>query len=141
MYSDKNLVHILTILEAIEKIFIYTQDITNAEDFWLINDQLNFNASVSLLIAIGEETKNIDENLKDEYPDIQWKAIAGMRDKLAHHYRGIDPEMTWEVIINELDNLKTALISMLSKIDFEKAMLDSALDSEYYKHLAYLKRL
>ncbi|NOX47186.1 MAG: hypothetical protein GXO89_09440 [Chlorobi bacterium] len=60
MYSDKNLVFVLTILEAIEKIYIYSKDYDNAHDFWQSNNQMNYNASTSLLIAIGEETKKID---------------------------------------------------------------------------------
>lgn len=141
MYSEKNLVHILTILEAIEKAFIYSEDIHNADDFWLANDQMNFNACVSLLIAIGEESKKIDENLKNEYDVIQWKAIAGMRNILAHHYRGIDPGMAWDIIINDLPQLKKVTISMLPKLEYPKDMLLTALDSEYYKHLDYLKEM
>lgn len=50
---DKNILHILTILEAVEKINIYTIDLNDADLFFEINDQLNFNARINLLIAIG----------------------------------------------------------------------------------------
>lgn len=139
MYSDKNLVHILTILEAIEKIHIYVKDIDSADDFLWYNEQLNFNASVSLLIAIGEETMKIDDGLKNENSQIGWPAISGMRNRLAHHYRGIDPEITWDLIQHNLPELKTALIDMLSKISYEPKMLLAALDSNYYRHLSYLR--
>jgi uncharacterized protein with HEPN domain len=139
MYSDKNLVHILTILEATEKIYLYVRGIKTADDFLWHDDQKNFNASVALLIAIGEETKKINDSLRKEFPEINWSAIAGMRDRLAHHYRGIDPEITWELINNNLDELKSTLIDMLPKIKFERNMLLAALDSEYYKHLKYLR--
>lgn len=139
MYSDKNLVHILTILEVIEKIFIYVKEIETADDFLWHDNQKNFNASVALLIAIGEETKKINDGLKNEYPVINWSAIAGMRDRLAHHYRGIDPEITWELIQNNLDELRQVLIEMLPKINFERKMLLTALDSDYYRHLGYLR--
>ncbi len=71
MYSDKNLVHILTILEVIEKIFIYVKEIETADDFLWHDNQKNINASVALLIAIGEETKKINDGLKNEYPVIK----------------------------------------------------------------------
>lgn len=103
MYSDKNLIHILTVLEAIEKIFIYTKEIETADDFLWQDDQKNFNASISLLMAIGEEIKKIADGLKNEYPEINWSAIAGMRDRIAHHYRGIDAEITWALIQNNLN--------------------------------------
>jgi uncharacterized protein with HEPN domain len=82
MYKDKNLVYILTILEAIEKIKIYSKNFENTDDFLWDNNQQNFNASVNLLITIGEETKKIDTELKNEFTNTGWKEISGMRDKL-----------------------------------------------------------
>ena len=64
MFSSKNLTYILTILEAIEKIFYYSKEFKDEEEFYFANKQLNFNASVNLLIAIGEENKKIDKELK-----------------------------------------------------------------------------
>lgn len=139
MFSENNLLYILTILEAIEKIKIYTAKYDKANDFMWDDHQRNFNASVNLLIAIGEESKKIDNNLKTKYPGINWKAIAGMRDKLAHDYRGIDPEITWEIIKNNLDDLKDTLVEILKGIDSDNEVLLEALKSEYYKHLDYLK--
>ena len=49
MFSSKNILHILTMLEAIEKIFIYSADFKDAEEFYFKNKQLNFNATVNLL--------------------------------------------------------------------------------------------
>jgi hypothetical protein len=53
MHDEKNLVYVLTILEAIEKIKIYSSDFENPDDFLWANQQLNFNGTVNLLIAIG----------------------------------------------------------------------------------------
>ena len=64
MFDSKNILYILTMLEAIEKIFIYSADFEDEEKFYFANKQLNFNASVNLLIAIGEENKKINEELK-----------------------------------------------------------------------------
>ena len=54
MYNSKNLTYILTILEAIEKISYYSKEFEDEEEFYFANKQLNFNATVNLLIAIGE---------------------------------------------------------------------------------------
>ena len=139
MFSNKNLVHILTIMEAAEKCFIYKGDINNAEEFFKHNDQLNYNACVTLLIAIGEESKSIEEGLKLEFPNINWKAIAGMRNIMAHNYRGIDPEMVFEIIAENLSTLKECMLKMLQRVHFEQDILDKALNSTFYTHLAYLK--
>jgi len=140
MFDIKNLTYILTMLEAIEKIFIYSNNFEDEEDFYHANKQLNFNASVNLLIAIGEENKKIDENLKVS-KEINWKNISALRDKISHNYRGIDEYIVWDIIQNYLPKLKIALIKMIPKIEDYKIYLKEALNSEYYEDLKYLEKL
>ena len=130
MFSSKNLTYILTILEAIEKISYYSKEFKD--------EQLNFNATVNLLIAIGEENKKIDDNLKISNA-ISWKNISAMRDKISHNYRGIDESMVWDIIQNYLPILKTLLIEMLPKIENHQTCIEEALKSQYYEDLTYLK--
>lgn len=139
MFDVKNLTYILTMLEAIEKIFIYSNDFEDEEDFYHANKQLNFNASVNLLIAIGEENKKIDKNLKIS-KEINWKNISALRDKISHNYRGIDEYIVWDIIQNYLPKLKIALIEMIPKIENYKIYLKEALNSEYYEDLKYLEK-
>ncbi len=75
MFDSKNLIYILTILEAIEKILYYSREFSTEEDFFYANKQLNFNATVNLLIAIGEENKKIDEALKSSNT-LNWKNVS-----------------------------------------------------------------
>lgn len=138
MYDEKNLIYVLTMLEAIEKIKIYSSDFGSADDFLWANQQLNFNGTVNLLIAIGEESKKIETKLRNEFPGIGWKALAGIRDKMSHDYRGIDPHVVWNVIQNKLDDLKETLIQMLGKINYDKKALAEDIKTEYYTHLSYL---
>lgn len=137
MYDENNLIYILTILESIEKIKIYSNKFDDADDFLWGNEQLNFNGSVNLLIAIGEESKKIDAKLKEEF-DMDWKAIAGIRDKMSHDYRGIDPHIVWNVIQTKLDDLRQTMIRMIERIDYDKETLTEALKTNYYSHLSYL---
>ena len=51
---------------------------------------------------MGEAVKRIPMEIRNKYPDIPWKYIAGMRDKLIHEYHGIDLEIVWEVIKREI---------------------------------------
>lgn len=138
MYSDNNLIYIFTILESIEKINLYTKDLTDDEEFYYANNQMNFNAVVSLLIAIGEENKKIDQQIKNNYT-FNWNDISKMRDKISHNYRGINPYMVWDIIKNSLGEYQNILKGILPNIDqFEEALGD-ALNSNFYTHLEYLK--
>jgi len=138
MYEKKNLTYILTILEAIEKIFIYTKDIDNADKFYKTNEQLYFNATQILLLVIGEESKKIDYDLKDKFQEIPWHLIAGLRNRIAHDYRSIDPNISFDIIQNYLPELKKVLIQMISKIEYEDGFLERIVQTDYYKHLKYL---
>ena len=140
MFSSKNMIHILTILEAIEKIEIYSKEFTNEEEFYYANKQLNFNATINLLIVCGEENKKIDNGLKTS-TSINWKNLSAMRDKISHDYRGIDESIVWDIIQNYLPKLKIALIDMIPKIENYKIYLNEALKSEYYEDLQYLNKL
>ncbi len=140
MFDSKNCTYILTILEAIEKILYYSQDFDDEEEFYFASKQLYFNATVNLLIAIGEENKKIDDKLKTSKL-INWKNISAMRDKISHNYRGIDESMVWDIIVNYLPKLKIALIEMLPKIENSKIYIDEALKAQYYVDLKYLEKI
>ncbi len=90
MYSSDNLLYILTILEAIEKVKKYTNRFPSAKAFFDADDQLFFHATTNLLLTIGEESKKLEKGLKNEFPNIPWNAIAGMRNRLVHDHRGDD---------------------------------------------------
>jgi uncharacterized protein with HEPN domain len=57
------------------------------------------------LEIIGEAVKNIPEEIRYENPQVDWKSIAGMRDKLIHHYFGVDYELVWDITENEIEEL------------------------------------
>ena len=138
MYSDNNLIYVFTILESIEKINLYTKDLADDEEFYYANNQMNFNAVVGLLIAIGEENKKIDQQIKDDYA-FNWNDISKMRDKISHNYRGINPYMVWDIIKNSLGEYQNILREILPKINQYEEALDDALNSNFYTNLKYLK--
>lgn len=138
MYEKKNFTYIMTILESIEKIFLYTESFKDPDGFFEANEQMNFNASQILLLVIGEEVKKIDNNLKEEHKGIPWAEISKLKNRIAHDYRSIDPNISFDIIKNYLPELKSELIKMLDKVSFERALLIKTVNSNQYRHLKYL---
>jgi len=65
---------------------------------------------------IGEAIKNIPNDIKETYTTIPWKNITGMRDILIHQYFGVDLNLTWKVIEEDLPELKNQIISINNQI-------------------------
>ena len=101
------------ILESINLIEEYIKD-KSKSDFL---ESTQFQDSVIRRIeVIGEAIKNIPEEIKKTYTDIPWKKIIGMRDILIHQYFGVDLKLTWEVIEEDLPELKKQIISIKNQI-------------------------
>ena len=104
------------ILEAIDKIERYTEGL-NFEQFR--KDDKTGDAVVRNFSVIGEAVKNIPPGVRKKYPDIPWKIIAGMRDKLVHEYFGIRYDVVWETIELRLPSLRVAIKKILDQMDEE----------------------
>jgi uncharacterized protein with HEPN domain len=73
-----------------------------------------------MLTIIGEAAKNVSPHLRKEFPDIPWKATSGMRDKIMHHYFGVDYEAVYETIRVDLPVLKRGISAILSDTENPK---------------------
>ena len=90
------------IKEAIARIEEYTREI-NYDEF--LEDKKTQDAVVRNLQIIGEAVKNIAADFKKEHANIEWKKIAGLRDKIIHHYFGINWDIVWDTAKNKLPGL------------------------------------
>lgn len=91
------------ILDAMDKAEVLIEGVTYdqfAEDF-----RVNF-AVVRALEIIGEATKRLPMNLRQDYPDIPWRGMAGLRDRIVHEYDTVDMEILWAVVMNEIPRLR-----------------------------------
>lgn len=104
--SRKLSLYLTDIVTSISKIQRYTAELGYEE---LIQDELTLDAITHNLLIIGEATKQIPDTLRNNYPQIQWKAIAGMRDIIAHAYFSINTRIVWNVIQQHLQPLKDCI--------------------------------
>lgn len=72
-------------------------------------------AFVRSLEIIGEATKKVPEGFRASHPNVEWRAMAGMRDRLIHDYFGVDFELVWDVIRNRIPELREQIASILNE--------------------------
>ncbi len=70
-----------------------------------MKDQTLRRAFVRSIEVIGEATKKVPAEFRQRYPRVDWKAMAGMRDRLIHDYFGIDYDLVWDVVVNKIPAL------------------------------------
>ena len=105
---------LLSLLEAIEKIKLYSQDFDDADTFY--HDQKSFDATMMQFIIIGEMISKLDENFKEKNPNIPWSKIKDFRNIVAHNYFGIDSEEIWEIITKKIKPLKHDIFLLLKEL-------------------------
>jgi uncharacterized protein with HEPN domain len=101
------------ILDAITEIESYTANVV-LKDF-LANSMMRF-ASIKQIEIIGEAANYITPETKALFSDIEWKQIVGMRHILIHEYFGVDANLVWQVIGNDIPNLKAAITNIYSEL-------------------------
>jgi len=103
---------LIDIKEAIKRILTYSGNL-DFESF--LRDLKTQDAIVRNIEIIGEAVKNLSDDFINQNPDIPWKNIAGMRDKLIHHYFGVNVDIVWDVVKIELPKLEKQIEEILEQ--------------------------
>ncbi len=101
------------IIDSIKDIESFIKNMS-FEDF--AKDRKTINAVIRSIEVIGEATKKIPKSIKDRYPSIPWKRMAGMRDKMIHGYFGVDVEILWKTIKEDVPPLKPLILEVLKSL-------------------------
>ncbi len=99
----------------LDEINFLLKETKNIEFEALVNDEVLKRACARSLEIIGEAAKNLSTDFKARHTTIEWKKIAGLRDKVIHYYFGVDWDIVWDVIKNRLPKLKEQLEKILSQ--------------------------
>ena len=102
MSKRDNLLLVEDMLDSASKIKKYTSNLTY-DDF--INDDKTIDAVIRNFEIIGEAANRIDPDFRTMNPEIEWKRIRGFRNRIVHDYFGIDYEIVWSIVENDLDDL------------------------------------
>ncbi len=104
------------ILEAVNKIEKYTKGMA-MEDF--LRDDKSIDAVTRNFQTIGETVKHIPPDIREKYPHVPWKTMAGMRDKLIHEYFGVRYDIIWDTIRKRLPEVRPLIEEVLRKMNEE----------------------
>ena len=103
--------YIKDINDAIKKIFTYSEGIS-FEKF--AKDEKTIDAVVRNFEIIGEATRQLPQEIKNKYREVEWKALISFRNVIIHEYFGINLKIIWDIIKNELPSLEQEIKKILS---------------------------
>lgn len=98
------------VLECIDRIDEYLPG-TKSE---FLDDTMRQDALIRALQVLAESTKRLPEEFKESRPDVDWRAIAGLRNVLVHEYLQVDLDEVWEIATRDLSQLRAAVEDALA---------------------------
>ena len=105
--------YVQDIVDAVDAAIQFVEGMTFAE---FEGDKKTIFAATRAIQIIGEATKKIPDSIKVQYPEIPWKGMTGMRDKLTHEYFGVKLDVLWDTIQQDLPKLKDLMPMVLANL-------------------------
>lgn len=106
------IIFIRHIMDSIKNINEFSRKLSKDK---FMKERMRQNAIIRELEIIGEAVKNTPLNFRKKYPSIEWVKIAGLRDKIIHQYFGVDLEIIWRVVKEDIPELEGEIIKILKK--------------------------
>lgn len=141
--KKNDLFHLFNILESIGKIEKYVGTINDADEFINLNDQLNYNATLTLLANVGESFGKLSDETQNELSEIDLNSIRGMRNRIVHDYTGLNSFIVFDVVKNKLTNIRDRVEACV-RINVDNGKFDSeeykiSESNRYYQHIRFEK--
>lgn len=114
MKIDKDVFRLEHILDSANKIIELTTMLHSFQNFsnqWIQQDAMLRNFEI-----IGEASNHISPEIKQNYPDVEWEAMRGMRNFIIHEYFGVDIASVWNTALNDIPILKNQIIKILEDL-------------------------
>lgn len=99
-------------VDALDAILEYAQDGRDA----FFADRKTQDAAIRNIQVLGQAVKGVSEQTRALDPEIPWRQIAGMRDKLIHEYVGVDLELVWDVVERDLPSLRPRIQALVDQV-------------------------
>jgi len=96
----------------VEADYLIAQSVGPTQERFL-SDATIRRAFVRSLEIVGEAAKKVPEEFRARHPAVEWRAMAGMRDRLIHDCFGVDYELVWDVVQNRIPALRRQLASIV----------------------------
>ena len=141
--EKKDLFHLLGILESAGKISDYSKGIETADEFIRAQNQMVYNACLTLLTNICEELEKLSAETKSKLTKLDLRAIKGMRNRIVHDYQNLDSYIIFDAIQKDLPPLKETLYEVISaglkNSIFDREDFNISKVSEFYKDIDFSK--
>lgn len=102
------------ILDAVIQIREYTRNVTEPQ---FRQNRLVQDGVLRQLEIMGEASRNLPDDFREEHPEIPWQEIIGLRNRLAHAYFNVSLEIVWEVVAHELGSLEENINAILARTE------------------------
>lgn len=111
--KNKEYQSIIKMIEYINRAEQYTKNITFQE---FSNNNMIIDATVFAISQIGELVKNLDKEFQKEYSSVKWHILKGLRNRIIHDYEGIQLNLIWTIVKEDIGQLRNDLENILIMI-------------------------